>query len=223
MNSVDAATKTLEDRLHRSQGRRRERHPAAARRRDRADRGRRRPHRLVPGRSGDLRVEAACRTSTCSAMPPSWAAMPKSAFSANAQAKVCAAAVAALLAGRDAGRAAADQHLLQPGRARLRHHGRGRIQAEGRRARRHRRRGRRQPARCAARERARSKRNSPKAGSRRSRARCSAEAVGDSGRASGSARRSAPAQELRPYTVTGDAIPQSLTGAPGDAERGRRS
>ena len=31
---------------------------------------------------------------------------------------------------------------------------------------------------------------------------------------------SATAQELRPYTVTGDAIAQSLTGAPGDAERG---
>jgi sulfur-oxidizing protein SoxX len=31
----------------------------------------------------------------------------------------------------------------------------------------------------------------------------------------------APAQEgLRPYTVVGDAIPASLTGAPGDAERG---
>jgi sulfur-oxidizing protein SoxX len=30
----------------------------------------------------------------------------------------------------------------------------------------------------------------------------------------------AAAQELRPYTITGDAIPQSLTGAPGDAERG---
>jgi len=30
----------------------------------------------------------------------------------------------------------------------------------------------------------------------------------------------AGAQELRPYTVAGDAIPQSLTGAPGDPERG---
>jgi sulfur-oxidizing protein SoxX len=30
----------------------------------------------------------------------------------------------------------------------------------------------------------------------------------------------AATQGLRPYTVTGDAIPQSLTGAPGDAERG---
>jgi sulfur-oxidizing protein SoxX len=30
----------------------------------------------------------------------------------------------------------------------------------------------------------------------------------------------ASAQELRPYTVLGDAIPQSLTGAPGDVERG---
>jgi len=28
------------------------------------------------------------------------------------------------------------------------------------------------------------------------------------------------AQELRPYTATGDAIPHSLTGSPGDAERG---
>ena len=32
----------------------------------------------------------------------------------------------------------------------------------------------------------------------------------------------AGAQELRPYTVTGDAIPASLTGAPRDAERGRK-
>ena len=31
---------------------------------------------------------------------------------------------------------------------------------------------------------------------------------------------SAAAQDLRLYTVTGDAIPQSLTGAPGDAEQG---
>jgi L-cysteine S-thiosulfotransferase len=29
------------------------------------------------------------------------------------------------------------------------------------------------------------------------------------------------AQTLRPYTVVGDAIPQSLTGTPGDATRGR--
>jgi sulfur-oxidizing protein SoxX len=32
----------------------------------------------------------------------------------------------------------------------------------------------------------------------------------------------APAQELRPYTVTGDAIEQSLTGSPGDPERGEK-
>ena len=32
----------------------------------------------------------------------------------------------------------------------------------------------------------------------------------------------APAQELRPYTVTSDAIEASLTGAPGDAERGEK-
>ena len=34
------------------------------------------------------------------------------------------------------------------------------------------------------------------------------------------AASAALAQEVRPYTVTGDAIPASLTGAPGDAERG---
>ena len=33
---------------------------------------------------------------------------------------------------------------------------------------------------------------------------------------------SAGAAELRPYTVTGDAIAESLTGAPGDATRGRK-
>lgn len=32
----------------------------------------------------------------------------------------------------------------------------------------------------------------------------------------------APAQELRPYTATGDAIVASLTGSPGDAERGEK-
>ena len=32
----------------------------------------------------------------------------------------------------------------------------------------------------------------------------------------------AAAQELRPYAVAGDAIPQSLTGTTGDAERGQK-
>ena len=73
-------------------------------------------------------------------------AMPKSAFAANAQAKVCAAAVAQLLAGRGAVHAEADQHLLQPGGARLRHLGRRGLRAVGRTARRGARRGRRQPA-----------------------------------------------------------------------------
>ncbi len=31
----------------------------------------------------------------------------------------------------------------------------------------------------------------------------------------------AAGQELRPYTIVGDAIPESLTGEPGDATRGR--
>ena len=33
---------------------------------------------------------------------------------------------------------------------------------------------------------------------------------------------SAGSEELRPYTVTGDAIAESLTGSPGDAARGRK-
>ena len=33
--------------------------------------------------------------------------------------------------------------------------------------------------------------------------------------------RAGRAQELRPYTISGDSIPESLTGAPGDAARGR--
>ena len=44
-------------------------------------------------------------------------AMPKSAFAANPQAKVCAAAVARLLAAASSTDAEADQHLLQLGGA----------------------------------------------------------------------------------------------------------
>ena len=95
-------------------------------------------------------------------------AMPKSAFSANAQAKVCAAAVAKLLAGGKPRRAQADQHLLQSGGARLRHLGRRRLSAGGRSAQGRRRRGRRQPGRMRPPRRGRSKRLSPMAGSARS-------------------------------------------------------
>ena len=78
-------------------------------------------------------------------------------------------------------------------------------------------RGRRQPDRCAARE--------PRAGSaiRRRlvqddhRRGVRLKRLGDSGRACCSARRPRRRRSLRPYTVAGDAIPASLTGAPGDA------
>jgi sulfur-oxidizing protein SoxX len=33
--------------------------------------------------------------------------------------------------------------------------------------------------------------------------------------------RAAGAEELQPYTISGDSIPESLTGTPGDATRGR--
>ena len=89
-------------------------------------RGRRRQYRLVPDRSRHVRIEDRRRTSMSSAMPVIAGAMPKSAFSANAQAKIarrdCHAA-----RGRNARRAETDQYLLQPGGARLRHFGRRRL------------------------------------------------------------------------------------------------
>ena len=98
-------------------------------------------------------------------------AMPKSAFAANSQAKVCAAAVATARRRRHAVRAQADQHLLQPGRARLRHLGRRRLRADQRAARRRPRRRRRQPERCAARDARPPRRCWPRPGSARSPAR----------------------------------------------------
>jgi L-cysteine S-thiosulfotransferase len=64
------------------------------------------------------------------------------------------------------------------------------------------------------------------AGTRRSPKKCSAERIGALACLLAAITLSpadrAPAQEaLRPFTVVGDAIPASLTGAPGDAARGR--
>ena len=59
-------------------------------------------------------------------------AMPKSAFSANAQAKACAARDCHADIRRIARRAEADQYLLQPGGPRLRHLGRRRLPAQER-------------------------------------------------------------------------------------------
>jgi L-cysteine S-thiosulfotransferase len=61
-----------------------------------------------------------------------------------------------------------------------------------------------------------------KLGSRRSRRRCSADALaGVATLAWAVALGSGQAEALRPFTVVGDAIPASLTGAPGDPTRGR--
>ena len=129
VTSVDAATKTLVTEFgnHKADGG--QRHPAAARRRA--------SHEIAG---------VADRTGWCPIDPVTFESklqpnihvigdaaiaggMPKSAFAANAQAKVCAAAVAMLLRGETPAAAEADQHLLQPGRARLRHLGRRRIPA----------------------------------------------------------------------------------------------
>ena len=71
VTSVDPATDDARHRFRQAQGGGRQRHPAAEGRPHRRGRRRRRPHRLVPDRSGDVRVEARARTSTCSATPPS--------------------------------------------------------------------------------------------------------------------------------------------------------
>src|SRR5215211_3058943 len=61
-----------------------------------------------------------------------------------------------------------------------------------------------------------------KLGSRRSWRRCSADVLaGTATLAWAVALGAGQAETLRPFTVVGDAIPASLTGAPGDPTRGR--
>jgi len=80
VTSVDPSTLNLGDRLRPPQGRGRQRDPAAEGRRHRSPCGRRRPHRLVPGRK-PVAFESTLQPGIhVLAMPPSWAAMPKSAF-----------------------------------------------------------------------------------------------------------------------------------------------
>ena len=59
LSSVDAETQNALDRLRQIQGRGRQHHPAAEGRTRRRTRRRRRPHRLVSGRSRDVRFQAA--------------------------------------------------------------------------------------------------------------------------------------------------------------------
>ena len=146
--------------------------------------------------------------------------MPKSAFAANAQAKVCAAAIVELLAGRKPVEPHRDQHLLQPGGARLRHLDRRRLSA---------REGACWPTFPAPAASARSRssaasaprrRSTPRAGSGRSPPRPSAEAMLRAGLLVRPrwllAVPAARAQDgPRNYVVVGDAIPESLTVAAG--------
>ena len=184
---------------------------------------RRRPHRLVPDRSGHLRVEAA-------AEHPCHRRRRDRRRDAEVGLRRQRAGQGLRRRGRAAARAAstpaepqADQHLLQPGRARLRHLGRRRLS---------RRRtgssptspgaGGVSPIDAPRATRARWRRVSPRPGSRRSPARCSAErcARGLRRRCCWRCAGGAWRRRLRPYAIVGDAIPASLTGAPGD--RGAR-
>jgi len=113
VTSVDPSTPHLGDRLRPPQGRGRQRDPAAEGRRHRSPCGRRRPHR-AGARSNRLPSQSTLQPGIHVLGDAAiMGGMPKSAFAANAQAKVCAAAIVELLAGRKAGRSDRDQHLLQ--------------------------------------------------------------------------------------------------------------
>ena len=184
-------------------------------------RRRRRPHRLVPGRSGDIRIQAASRHPChrrCRDRRRDADARPRPRMRRR---KICAAAIAALLAGQTPADADARRLLLQPDRAGLRHLAEGHLPSAGRSVCR----GRGQPGRSAREDAPRAARKAEadeaNAGSRRSPARCS-----DDARAALSLAvllgRAADAQErCVPYEIVGDAIPKPLTGEPGDPARGR--
>ena len=119
MTSVDVATKTLVTDFDKYQADGRQRHPAAEGRARRRAGRRRRPHRLVPGRSGDVRIEAAaehprhrrrrhCRRDAALGLGRAFAG------------ENLRRGDRALLAGEKPARADADQLLLQPDRAGLR-------------------------------------------------------------------------------------------------------
>ena len=156
-------------------------------------------------------------------MPPWRARMPKVGLRRrNAQAKVCAAAIVALLAGETPAEPTLINILLQPGRARLRHLAEraptGPVNGQSWPSRW--RRGH-QPARRAARRARGRGAITPTAGSARSPARCSDDAPRAAVASAFCCAPAAAAQALRPYEIVGDAIPESLTGTPGDPARGR--
>ena len=151
LTSVDAATKTLVDRFRQVQGRGRQRHPAAEGRPRRRARRRRRPHRLVPGRSGDVSTRKLQPNIHVIGDAAIAGAMPRSASAAHSQAQICAAAIAALLAGKTPAAPTLTSLLLQPDRAGLRDLAEGHLPPGRRSVRRGRRRRGHQPAGCAAR------------------------------------------------------------------------
>ena len=149
--------------------------------------------------------------------------IPKSASAASAQGKACAAAIVSHALRQSARDAPAERRLLQHRRARLCLLAVGRLSAEGRPVRRGR--GRDQPGRCAA-------RGAPARGRGRGKLvqddhggnvwldRRTISGCGLPARCSRCPARPAR-KRLRPYTVVGDAIPEPLTNARGDATRGR--
>ena len=99
LSSVDAATKTLStdfDKYKAAVANVIPPQKAGPRRRARR---RRRPHRLVPGRSGDVRSKLQPNIHVIGDAAIA-GAMPRSASAAHSQAQICAAAIAALLAGK---------------------------------------------------------------------------------------------------------------------------
>ena len=162
------------DRFREAQGRGRQYHSAAEGRAHRRAGRRRRSHRLVPGRSGQLRIDAAaqhpCHRRCLHRRRDAEGGLRGQCPGQGLRRGGCAPA-----GWPEAGRAETDQHLLQHGGARLRDHGRGRV-SPGRTGNWSRSRAPAASARSRPRSRRGSrKRNSPMAGSIRSPERCSAE------------------------------------------------
>ena len=226
VTSVDPATNTIVTDFGNYTAAGRQRHSAAEGRPHRRDRRRRRQHRLVPDRSGDASPRSSCPNIHVIGDACIAGAHAEIGFRRERAGQGLRRRGGEPDRGQGTGDAEADRHLLQHGRARLRaSRSSGIYQPEGRHVRRGR--GRRhQPGRCAARGARARGRRCAMAGSRRSRWRSLARSAVDYRRRVARCwRRPAllrPVRKaLRPYVVVGDAIPDSLTGAPGDAARGR--
>ena len=227
VTEVDPATRTLRHRVRRAQGRRRQRHPAAARR------------RASPRRPASPTAPAGARSIRSTFESRLHAEHPRHRrrriAGAHAEIRLLRQRPGQGLRGRRRARCCAGEAPAEPKLINTCYslvapdYGisvAGVYRPANGVARRCRGRRRRQPARARRARSARSKRPMPRTGSRPSPPRSSAErrcacagAILAGSQRPASVRRRA--QPLRPFAIVGDAIPHRLTGRPGDPARGR--